>query len=131
MRCPDCNKFVSLETGEAEEQSLEIHHQEGDTFQITGEFRVPRNCADCGNELKEGNFLFDFKHDLEGVTEEEREHLAIEVESVEVNESGGGRYSKNLFSLSGCFRIATTEREITTVESESDQLSASWFDELT
>jgi hypothetical protein len=130
MRCPDCNKFVSLENGEPEEQNLEISHHDGDTFEITGEFRLPRTCSECGTELKEANFLFEFNTNLEGVTPEERENLSIEVEDMEVNESGGGRYAKNLFSLSGAFRITTADREISTVEGDSDQLSASSFDEL-
>lgn len=130
MRCPDCNKFVSLENGEPEEQSLEIEHHDGNIFVVNGEFRLARTCADCGAELKEASFLFEFETELEGVMEEERENVSVEADGVEVNESGGGRYAKNLFSLSGSFRIATHERELKTVDAESDQLSASSFDEL-
>lgn len=131
MRCPDCNKFVSLETGEPEEQSLEINHEDGDTYRITGEFRVPRNCAECSQELKEGVFQFDFTTEVKDVKEEERKELAVEVESMEVNESGGGRYAKNVFSISAEFRVATTERELATgIAGDSDELSAGSFEEL-
>lgn len=130
MRCPDCNKFVSLENGEPEEQSLEIAHQDGNKFEVTGEFRLPRTCCDCGQELKEANFIFEFDTELEGVTEAERQNLSIEVTDIEVNESGGGRYAKNVFSLSATFRIATDQRKVTTVDADSDQINAGSFDEL-
>lgn len=129
MRCPDCNKFVSLENGEPEEQSLEVSHHDGNRFEVTGEFRLARTCGECGQELKEATFQFAFETELEGVTEEERENLSVEAD-VEVNESGGGRYAKNIFSLSGNFRIATDARELKSVDAESDQMSAGSFDEL-
>lgn len=50
MRCPDCNKFVSQEAGEPE-ISLEV-----DGSEVRCEARLPINCAECGSELKEGNF---------------------------------------------------------------------------
>ncbi len=51
MRCPDCNKFVSLECGDEPEAELEVSDGV-----VTGTVRLVRNCAECGTELKEASF---------------------------------------------------------------------------
>jgi hypothetical protein len=54
MRCPDCNKFVSLETQEPEVSDLQVEHnppadkQSEHTFTITGSVRIVRVCGECG-----------------------------------------------------------------------------------
>ena len=66
MRCPDCNKFVSLEMGDPEVASLEIS-EEGN---VLVEISIVRNCADCGTELKRADLSIE--HDL---SEETLAHL--------------------------------------------------------
>jgi hypothetical protein len=56
-RCPDCNKFVSLELQEPE-LNLNV---EGDS--ITGQVRLVLTCADCGGEAKEANLDIDLSLD--------------------------------------------------------------------
>jgi len=53
--CPDCAKFVSLDLGEPEVDSLEIDNDGN----ITGDVRLVLNCANCSTELKEANLSFD------------------------------------------------------------------------
>lgn len=52
MRCNDCNKFVGLELQDEPEAELEV--DEGGL--VTGSVHLVRECAECGTELKEGNF---------------------------------------------------------------------------
>ena len=47
-RCPNCNKFVSVEEAEPEDQGIAIS---GDN--IEGDVRVVIICADCSSELAE------------------------------------------------------------------------------
>jgi hypothetical protein len=56
-RCPDCNKFVSLELQEPE-LNLNV---EGDS--ITGQVRLVLTCVECGNEGKETNLDIDLALD--------------------------------------------------------------------
>lgn len=56
MRCPSCEKFVSYDEPECEEQDSAA--VDGTT--VTANVRVVLKCADCGDELKEATF------DLEG-----------------------------------------------------------------
>lgn len=51
MRCPDCNKFVSYDEPEVEEQNCDVSGEE-----VTAEVRMALPCAECGTELKEHNF---------------------------------------------------------------------------
>lgn len=62
IRCPNCEKFASLETGEEPEiQGDEVQGDEDDGFIITGEVRIVRICQDCGEELKEANLEFEME----------------------------------------------------------------------
>ena len=101
MRCPNnCNegKFVTLECGEPEEETpLDI----GEDGAVTGSFKLTRNCGECGDALKEAVVDLDDTVDADEVKPHfgGGEHaLSIELDSVEADESGGGRYRKNLIS---------------------------------
>jgi hypothetical protein len=52
MRCPDCNKFVGFDSDSEPEIDVSIDAN----GQITGSCRIVNTCAECGTELKEGNF---------------------------------------------------------------------------
>lgn len=86
-RCPDCNKFVSLET-DAEEDSIEV-----DLDEVRAEVRVHLNCADCGTEMAETYmtamlYLPDEIHDHLQEHEDADESYELEVvfDSVVVND---------------------------------------------
>lgn len=119
MRCPDCSKFVSMDNGEPEENSIDCSLS-GGVLNITAEYRHTRNCADCGTELKD--FTFDLNEDvsfgdLEITTEDENPlsktqaealeeawedgsaEVSIEANSAEIEEDGGGRYKANKIRL--------------------------------
>jgi hypothetical protein len=52
MRCPDCNKFVSMDLGDSPDMNIDVD-AEGT---INGDVTITRNCTECGTELKEGRF---------------------------------------------------------------------------
>lgn len=59
-RCPDCNKFVSIDMAEPE---LDLELGDGE---VTGSVRLVQTCAECGTELAETTLeiaqLFKYKH---------------------------------------------------------------------
>lgn len=67
MRCPDCNKFVSIEIAEPE---LELEVSDGE---VTGTVRLVQICAECNTELAEANIEviipFGITHKTEGTKE--------------------------------------------------------------
>lgn len=56
MRCPDCCKFVGLETDEPEENSIDVTNNDDGTLTITASATVNRCCADCSSILKSADF---------------------------------------------------------------------------
>lgn len=129
MRCPDCQKFVGLEFQEPEVQSLEV----SDTS-VTANIRIVRNCADCGNELKEATL--EMEQDLE---QEALDHLAtpgehelsVDEDSTEGLEEGGGRYKKSYFGATVQFTVRCSCGEFEFSGELSDKVPASGMDELT
>src|SRR6516165_1086406 len=51
MRCPDCSKFVGMENGDPQVNSLEVSYDSG-CIEFECSVTHTRNCADCGTELK-------------------------------------------------------------------------------
>jgi hypothetical protein len=92
-RCPDCNKFVSLETGDPEVTSVDVSGNE-----VTVEVRLVRNCADCGGEMKEANVGGEatIPDDVFEEHAGEGHELTGEEGGADTIESGGGRYAKNM-----------------------------------
>lgn len=127
-RCNDCNKFVSLETDEPEEESVEV---EGTGIQIT--MNITRSCAECGTEMKNAS--------VEGTGEIPEEWLAThtgeghgdfdaEIQSSEATETGGSRYSKNIINFEAEVLVTCKCSESTTVTVVGDGAAASEFDEV-
>ena len=60
MRCPDCNKFVSYDEPNVEEENIDIFDNV-----IQGSIRVSLICSECGTELKENIFEIEeiFEHE--------------------------------------------------------------------
>jgi hypothetical protein len=139
MRCPDCNKFVGLETGEPEaELDVEVA-DDNQSAHVTGTVRVFRNCADCGVELKETTFEIDEEVDLKDHKIDEQAEVdgaTVDAGAVEATESGGGRYKKNMigYTLTYCidipWKLGKKEGTVTHEETIEDSVQASAFDEM-
>lgn len=104
MKCPNnCNdgKFVSLETGDPEDEGNLAIDGEGN---VTGTFRLTRNCAECGETLKEAtdeledNISDELDGHMNGPDGEGGHELSIELDACQADESGGSRYSKNIIN---------------------------------
>lgn len=124
-RCENCNKFVGLEMGDVEADDLEC--SDGN---LTGSIRIVRNCADCGNELKEARFDLDESVDL---SHNERpadfEHEVAVEANLEPLEESGGRYKKSYYGAFGHFSLRCT-CEATLEVKWTDKLPASSMDDL-
>lgn len=121
MRCPDCSKFVSMETGDPEVNSLEAEFSDG-SIRVSSDVRVTRNCADCGTELKDHTYNPEDTIELaqfdawQKLSESQRQALVkagdagdleIEIEETgsSVDESGGSRYKANEITLTLDYQI--------------------------
>lgn len=109
MRCPDCNKFVSLEFQDPEVDNLEI----SDDAVVTATVRLVRNCAECGTEMKEATLELEETHDItvepfkDHINEkgETKHELEIEETGVDQIEEGGGRYAKSYFGATISYTV--------------------------
>ncbi len=131
MRCPDCNKFVSMET---ENDGIEGEDISADDqgFNLTFSVTVNRNCADCGTTLKSAQFDFEENEEIDwkakGVKEEDIGNVEVEIEDPDINESGGGRYAKNIISCDCAYKVKIGEKVI--YEGNAQQsMAASEFEE--
>jgi len=62
VRCPNCEKFASLET--EEEPEIISDDTDGDAdngYTLNGEVRIVRTCVDCREELKEAILEFEIE----------------------------------------------------------------------
>lgn len=128
MRCPDCNKFVSMDNADPEVNQLDAE-LDGGMIRVTSEVRCSRQCAECGTDLKELNLELDteimivelsgFKElspedqtfitealadmgtlpDVDEKTSGSPEfEVDIEESSSSIDEGGGGRFKKNMLT---------------------------------
>ena len=132
MRCPDCSKFVSMET-EIDEPTIDLNNTT-----VSCEVHISRNCADCGTELKSADLslecdLIEVCADLAGCfnadgTEKEGHDVTLEEDGVEPLEEGGGRYAKSYYGASVNFSVkCSCGKEAST--SVTDKVAASDFEE--
>lgn len=143
MKCPSCNLFASLEMGEVEVDSLEVEHtapgkdETTHVYTVTGNVRIVRTSACCGDEMKEANF------DLEVTVEVEADELPkgadpTECEAESTNEGtieeGGGRYAKSFYGaeVEGTVSIMGADEHMVEIGTwtYSDKVAASSMDEL-
>jgi hypothetical protein len=135
MRCPDCAKFVGMETLDPEVESLEVEDRNDGTATVTATVRCVRACADCGTELKETTFEVECEVAAvhvpfaEGDASAAEHELEVEEESVESTESGGGRYAKNLIGFALDFKV-TCSCGLELTGQLADSLQASAWDEI-
>jgi hypothetical protein len=119
MRCPDCNKFVSLEMSDPEIDGELAVDEDG---HVTGEVHITRTCADCCTALKEAQLSLE--GDVTGVAstdlgahlaahqeaadnkkELEWWELSVENDGVDPIEETGGRFKKSYFGATVSFTI--------------------------
>lgn len=154
MRCPDCNKFVGLEFQDPEDVNLDMNDEEltddGElALLVSMSCRIVRNCSECGQELKEATIE---ANDEEILVESEtlKDHvilivkdgrntydwkdghgdLALNEESVEPIEEGGGRYAKSFFGAKVGFSITCKCGGVLHEGDVEDKVAASAMDEL-
>lgn len=136
MRCPDCSKFVSLETEVPDgTDELEVTVEDGKVV-VRGSVRVVRTCADCSTELKEASFEVDAELEQKLDAKHTDHELLLEGD-LSSTESGGGRYAKNMVGFEGAVTITCSEcndehdKPVVIGELElHDELPASAYDEL-
>lgn len=69
MRCPDCMKFVGLETEEPEENDVSVVNNDDGTATVTASATINRNCDQCSTTLKSAEFEIEDLVTLTSVTE--------------------------------------------------------------
>ena len=133
-RCNECNKFVGLETQEPEEDSIEV----SDSGTVTIEVTIRRNCSMCDSEMKsleleateevDGDFLS--KHSEDSVMDNGHGHgnWSVELDTIELTESGGGRWAKNMIGFSSTATVTCVCGETTTVTLEASEAASSFDD---
>jgi hypothetical protein len=134
-RCSQCNKFVSLEEEEPEEQGLDI----GTDGTITASYEIINSCSECSNQLRSATI------DLEVEPSKEiEEHLKIELPEgkqheleVEANAerdqktSGKGRGLRTFYGVRANFTVkCSCDPEFEHETDAEDYVQASGMDEL-
>lgn len=136
MRCPDCAKFVSMETNDPEVETIDID----EAGNVTATVRVVRVCADCGTELKETTLEMETDVSIEGHDSEatnddgsDKHELLVEETNVEATERsvGKGRYARSYFGACVSFKVTCKCGGLDETGDLSDDCQASYFDELT
>lgn len=130
-RCPSCEKMVGLET-EVEDPDGSDWEYDPATGNVTGTVRVVRKCVDCSEEMKECTFDVDVHAEPDAKTKDGDEY-AVEIDTYEATETGGGRYKKNMigFELSGHVTRTRKGKETEVAKFDaSDNTQASGFDDL-
>lgn len=147
MRCPDCNKFVGMENGDPQMDSIEATI-DGGKISISANATATRNCADCSTELK--SLSLDFEAELElkdfpkfndlSETDKAKFQAALDAGTLDLNvedaggemeESGGGRYAKNMITTKFSYSVSAKAGDLELVyEGElSSENAASEFEE--
>lgn len=136
-RCSQCNKFVSLEPGEPEDQGLEVSVEksaadyEHDVF-LNGNVRLTLNCADCATELAETTLEYEESWTIhhEGECEDPAmETHGPDTEFIE-DSQGSGMFSKRFYGVKVTLEVTCGTCGVK-LEAESDQTSqASFFEPI-
>lgn len=136
MRCDCTNTFVSLETGDPEEQSAELNDGT-----ISIEVRLTRNCSECGSEKKE--YTFSMEQEIQESIDahnakfhpdaEQKSDLTLDMD-YDTDESGGGRYKKNMISVNANYNVTcddcTGDDAVVASGTITDSCAAGDFEEL-
>jgi len=134
MRCPDCNKFVPLNTDEDPEVDLYI---DAGTGEVTGTVRIVNACQECGAELTEATFDVDLDFEEAGdhISEQDPEKgdCTLELEEPEItrteHQEGRGRGTKTFYGAEGDITVKCSCGK-TWTKSWQDSSQASHMDQL-
>lgn len=154
-RCSSSNKFASYDEPEA---SIEGEEMNGSTY--SAEVRIMRPCSECGEEMAETNLNPEADVECQNCGEEcpghaldaegeiipgeqlkpgelsykepEAPEFEIVSSEVEVDESGGGRYKKNVFTatVTAEIKCLCCGESVEPSVSAEDSCPASGFDVL-
>lgn len=155
MRCPDCSKFVGLELQDPEDINLDVESTlDGDQLSLSVSMtaRIVRNCAECGQELKEANIEANENVEIEACTiikcvrvvgeakvgdldsydwlDDKHGEPEINETNVEQIEEGGGRYAKSFFGANVSYVVKCKCGETLHEGEISDKCAASSMEEL-
>jgi hypothetical protein len=115
-----------MENGEPQIGSIEVSRS-GTDVEITADVEHTRNCADCGTELKSISISFSESLSLKDVgkpdemseTDFEKWRAGLKKAEVEIDEdgsdsdeSGGGRYAKNMIGVVVDYTLKITSSKI-------------------
>jgi hypothetical protein len=109
MRCPDCNKFVPLDTDGDPEVELEADETTGE---VTGTVRIVNACQECGAELTESTFDVDVEFEgaaahMEKYPEDEAHSLDLPEPDVErtCRQQGRGRGTRTFYGAQASLTV--------------------------
>lgn len=104
-RCPDCNKFVSLEENDPEIDLLLNPGDNPKDLVIEGTVRLVNACAECGTELKEA--ILDIEQQIPMPDGHIGHGVTFEIlNSERVNRAEGkGRGLKTFYGFEAAYRI--------------------------
>jgi len=132
-RCPDCNKFVSIDS----EQDPEVNLDASETG-VTGDVQIANACADCGTELRTATLDVNVDAEnlqnedgvtlatwYEGLTEAAKETAQFEVEETETERTsrseGKGRSTHTFYGATVQFDVTVTF-EVPVADTDSDDV---------
>jgi hypothetical protein len=140
MRCPDCNKFVSLDTSQEPEVDLDVDETTGE---VTGTVRIVNTCAECGTEMTEATFDVDVEFD--GAEAHIKDHAGDDMvlEDLDKHElemedfapdrderyEGKGRGTKTFYRTEGTITVKCS-CGMSWSQPWSDEIQASHMDEM-
>lgn len=144
MRCDQCNKFVSFDT--ESDPEVESETMQGTNAEV--EVRITNNCAECGQEMKEARFQFeyDFSEEIKAHHEASQEkcgnaEVSLSVEATRTDRRqtkdrygkpiARARYQKQFYGVDVTLTINcdVCDQEIAKVNL-NDEMQASSMDEL-
>ena len=132
MRCDQCNKFVSFDDSSEPEINNESIDDNGN---VTIEARIVLTCAECGQEMKSGDFTLETTVGADTIEAHKGEghELEVRAESSEMTtrSEGKGRGTKTFYGVElSCEVHCACQTEPVYTEDLSDDMQASYMDEL-
>jgi hypothetical protein len=122
-RCPDCNKFVSLDA----EVDPEINVTVDDEGVITGDVRIANACGECGTELLESTFSVEVDLSAEiRDHRDEHEKEKSEHNTLDVDDDGGSRVDEFKGPGRRAAHLYGAEVEFTVTCKCGEKFSQSW-----
>jgi len=136
MRCPDCNKFVSLELGDVEDIEVNLRDQRagGGLASLIVEARIVRTCQECGTELKEASFEMEADATADLTAHEQncmkREYESSADLSTSERSEGKGRGMKSFYGVEGDAKIVCACGDEVGEYPVADEIQASAMEEM-